>query len=164
MSTKRIEIGMDYLQTKYPLAFNKTDIKPLAVGIYEQIRCEFFSEQPTGIEWSHIRKSLSAYFKSPCYRETLTLNAPRFDLKGKQVGEVTQEHFNIAEKKKAERLAQKKPKKKSTVAVLKSIAKQTEETKPRKPKSPPKKADAPAPVVVIKKRRKVVIPQQPKSN
>lgn len=90
----------------------------------------------------------------------MTLNAPRFDLKGKQVGEVTQEHFNIAEKKKAERLAQKKPK----VAVLKSIAKQTEEIKPRKPKSPPKKADAPAPVVVIKKRRKVVIPQQPKSN
>ena len=140
MSTKNFEIGMSYLQVKYPLGFNPTNIKPLAVGIHEQIRCDFFSQTTEGVEWKHVRKALSSHFKSKAYREALKLNAPRFNLKGEQVGEVTQDHLDIGEKKKAERLAQKKPKKKSKVAVVKSIAKQTEETKPRKPK--PKKAVA----------------------
>lgn len=130
--------GLDYLKVKYPHSFNLDQPLPLAVGIHDTIRNEFHADQPDGLEWKNVRNALIHFTKQHKYRACLTLNAPRYDLRGRQVGVVTQEHLDIGEKKKADRIAQKKPKKKSKVAVVKSIAKQTEETKPRKPK--PKKS------------------------
>lgn len=160
-STKK---GLDYLQAKYPRSFDLENPLPLAVGTYDFVRFDFFANLPDGVDWKNVRKALVYFTGKDAYRACLTLNAPRYDLRGRAVGVVTQEHLDIGKRKLDEQLAKKKPRKKSKVAVVKSLAKQTEETKPRKPKG--KKVvitgeSKSTPTVTVKKKRAVVIPQKP---
>lgn len=87
MACKKV---MGWLQGEYPLCFKKDGSIPLKIGILKDI----FDALPPDSKYSRlsIRKALARYARSRAYREALTTHSHRYDLRGNEVGIISQEH------------------------------------------------------------------------
>jgi ProP effector len=74
----------------YPNAFNRDAVKPLKIGIQEDLLAE--QKIPQG----KIKRALASYVRAPQYYKSLVADADRVDLKGEPAGKVTAEEAEHA--------------------------------------------------------------------
>lgn len=86
-------------QERFPKTFfsDATKICPLKIDIHCDLYTVFVEQYPK----KAINRALKLYTKCSDYFNALTLGAQRIDLEGNTVGEVTQEHLDVAEDAKA---------------------------------------------------------------
>lgn len=75
------------------------DCLPLAIGIHKQLM-----ERMPDLDKNKVRIAMHSHTASTRYLKALTEGAPRFDLDGQQVGEVTAEQQTVAVQTLRERL------------------------------------------------------------
>ncbi|MEH6822876.1 MAG: ProQ/FinO family protein [Motiliproteus sp.] len=69
----------------YPDTFNRDAVKPLKIGIQEDLLAE--QKLPQG----KIKRALASYVRAPQYYKSLVTDADRVDLKGEPAGKVSEE-------------------------------------------------------------------------
>lgn len=87
----------------YPNTFNRDAVKPLKIGIQEDLLAE--QKIPPG----KIKRALASYVRAPQYYKSLVADADRVDLKGEPAGKVSEEeaeHAKAMLKKMRERRQQ----------------------------------------------------------
>jgi ProP effector len=67
------------------------DFQPLAIGIHKQLM-----ERMPDLDKNKVRTAMHSHTASTRYLKALTAGAPRFDLDGQPVGEVTAEQQTVA--------------------------------------------------------------------
>tara|TARA_R110001583_G_scaffold118683_1_gene270141 strand:- start:48 stop:515 length:468 start_codon:yes stop_codon:yes gene_type:complete len=74
----------------YPDTFNRNAVKPLKIGIQEDLLAEL--KLPQG----KIKRALASYVRAPQYYKSLVAEADRIDLKGEPAGKVSSEEAEHA--------------------------------------------------------------------
>ncbi|MFT6915972.1 MAG: ProP effector [Motiliproteus sp.] len=74
----------------YPSTFNRDAVKPLKIGIQEDLLAE--EKIPPG----KIKRALASYVRAPQYYKSLVADADRVDLKGEPAGKVSEEEAEHA--------------------------------------------------------------------
>lgn len=74
----------------YPLTFNREAVKPLKIGIQDDLVADGKLAQ------GKIKRALASYVRSPLYYKALQAGATRIDLQGQPAGEVTEEQADHA--------------------------------------------------------------------
>lgn len=83
----------------YPQAFNRDAVKPLKIGIQEDLLAD------EKLAKGKIKRALASYVRSPMYYKSLVSGADRVDLSGAAAGQVTEqeaEHAKAMLKKQRE--------------------------------------------------------------
>lgn len=120
---KRCKEALEWLKTTFPKTFLNYCPVPLKISIHREIFALNLVDAPPK---RLIRKVLGFYANSPSYLSSLVAKAPRIDLNGDQVGEVTeQEGLNSLAKSK-------KYKEKAHLIWLEKKKLQRQEAKKRK--------------------------------
>ena len=81
---------LDQLCQAFPACFNRTDPRPLKIGLGEELLA-LAGVHPAlaGLSRTQIRRALKVYTGAPAYRKALARGGPRYDLNGQPAGEVT---------------------------------------------------------------------------
>jgi sRNA-binding protein len=89
---------LDPLCQAFPTCFNRTDPRPLKIGLGEEVMA-LAGVHPAlaDLTRTQIRRALKVYTGMPAYRKALTRGGPRYDLDGQPVGEVTPEQQAFAQ-------------------------------------------------------------------
>ena len=106
--------AFEFLRQRYPNAFRLPgDIKPFEVGLGGELMRELKDVLPTvGIRVEAIYAVLKYYTCASEYKKARkVLGAPRINLQGEVVGEVTEEHLELGRQKNAETKAAKSKRK-----------------------------------------------------
>ena len=74
----------------YPKAFNRDAVKPLKIGIQEDLLAE------AKLSKGKIKRALASYVRSPLYYKSLVAGADRVDLTGEAAGKVTEQEAEHA--------------------------------------------------------------------
>jgi len=74
----------------YPQAFSRTNIRPLKIGIQDDLVAD------EKIAKNKIKRALASYVRSPNYFRAMKLDADRIDLKGESSGKVTETEAEYA--------------------------------------------------------------------
>jgi len=74
----------------YPLAFSRTNIRPLKIGIQDDLVAD------ENIAKNKIKRALASYVRSPNYFRAMKLDADRIDLAGEGAGKVTEAEAEYA--------------------------------------------------------------------
>lgn len=105
---RRAERTRAFLQTlieRYPRCFSadRDGVRPLAIGIQEQIRDELTNAEDTEAapNWL-IKQALARYTNAPAYLEAIIAGHQRIDLAGEPVAEVTEAAKANAQSRRAE--------------------------------------------------------------
>lgn len=92
------EDAITLLTTWWPALFSETSVKPLKVGIRDDLRADrkardlpFFDKK--------IRRALKTYTQTPQYLAVLITGAPRYDIQGHPVGIVSDEDASHAKER-----------------------------------------------------------------
>ena len=93
---ERVQAALVWLHETYPIAFHKTEKKPLKVGIWHDIILNLTEASPTK---TAIRDALTFYTGNPTYQKAVLEQPIRYDLSGNEVGEVEEEHKEYATKR-----------------------------------------------------------------
>jgi ProP effector len=93
---ERVQVALAWLHETYPLAFRKTEKKPLKVGILQDIFLNLTEASPSK---TAIRDALTFYTGSSSYQKAVLEQPLRYDLSGTEVGEVEEEHKAYATKR-----------------------------------------------------------------
>ena len=93
---ERVQSALVWLHETYPLAFHKTEKKPLKVGILQDIFLNLTEASPSK---TAIRDALTYYTGSPSYQKAVLEQPLRYDLNGTVVGEVEEEQKAHATKR-----------------------------------------------------------------
>ena len=94
---KREKINYDQIlkevQITYPAAFTNDEEKvvPLKIGIYKDILKDAALMNKLSITRTSLRRFMFCYVSRLCYLNKLLAGNPRYDLNGKQIGEVSKE-------------------------------------------------------------------------
>jgi ProP effector len=112
----------DYLQTLdwligyFPNAFSKKpkEIKPLKIGILEDIYAFYDCLQHPEISKAQIKHALQHYSGSTLYLSCQTENAPRVDLFGNEVDVVNKEQAKYAEQRHLHKMSMRQQKKETS--------------------------------------------------
>jgi ProP effector len=99
---------LEQLQAEFPVF---RDYKPLAIGIHKQLM-----QRKPDLDKNKVRAALHSHTASTRYLKALTIGAPRLDLDGKQVGEVTAEQQEVAVKTLRDRIKQAKERRRAQEA------------------------------------------------
>ena len=93
----------------YPNTFNREAVKPLKIGIQEDLLVE------EKLSKGKIKRALASYVRAPAYYKSLVEGAERVDLKGEPAGIVTAQEAEHAKKmlkqqrdQRQQRIAQEK--------------------------------------------------------
>ncbi len=81
---------LDQLCQAFPVCFNRTDPRPLKIGLGEELMA-LAGVHPAlaDLTRTRIRRALKVYTGMPAYRQALARGGPRYDLAGQPVGEIT---------------------------------------------------------------------------
>ena len=81
---------LDQLCQAFPACFNRTDPRPLKIGLGEELLA-LAGVHPAlaDLTRTRIRRALKVYTGRPAYRQALARGGPRYDLAGQPAGEVT---------------------------------------------------------------------------
>jgi len=81
---------LDQLGQAFPACFNRTDPRPLKIGLGEELLA-LAGVHPAlaDLTRTRIRRALTVYTGMPVYRKALARGGPRYDLAGQPAGEVT---------------------------------------------------------------------------
>ena len=124
---KRRQEALSWLREHFPETFSKKNLKPMKIGIYEDI----FATKIEGIpakKWT--RLALRHYVNSHSYLNALQENTSRIDLNGNEAGVVTKEQSLLAENKLKQSKTKKSiSKKKEDNAQINSSIEVSGETK-----------------------------------
>ncbi|MEH6471712.1 MAG: ProQ/FinO family protein [Halopseudomonas sp.] len=104
----------------YPKAFNRDAVKPLKIGIQEDLVAE--EKLPQG----KIKRALASYVRAPQYYKSLVVDADRVDLNGEAAGKVTEqeaEHAKAMLKKLREQRQQRVKEEKQQIQKEKQLVK-----------------------------------------
>ena len=95
---------LDQLCQAFPACFNRTDPRPLKIGLGEELMA-LAGVHPAlaDLTRTRIRRALKVYTGAPAYRKALAKGGPRYDLAGQPAGEVTPDQQ--ADRSKAPRSA-----------------------------------------------------------
>ena len=74
----------------YPEVFNRNSVRPLKIGIQEDIVADGKLSQ------GKIKRALASYVRSPLYYKALKVGADRIDLKGEAAGKVSEQEAEHA--------------------------------------------------------------------
>jgi len=74
----------------YPQAFSRTNIRPLKIGIQDDLVAD------EKIAKNKIKRALASYVRSPNYFRAMKLDADRIDLAGESSGKVTEAEAEYA--------------------------------------------------------------------
>jgi sRNA-binding protein len=142
--------ALEFLRQRYPNAFReKGDIKLLEIGAFQKLKEEIWDVLPElGIRKRAVKMAITHYteYNREYLKARKVLGAPRINLQGEVVGEVTEEHIRLGEEveKELERQKQiraekeKQLKEKAEAAAKKAAEKATKKAaKKKKEKSAP---------------------------
>ncbi|VEA68195.1 ProP effector [Serratia plymuthica] len=77
-------------QVHYPQVFNRHEVKPVKVGINDDMQADAATRQlPLTVK--HIAWALASLTQTPCYLRAIAAGGQRYDLHGQPCGEVTPE-------------------------------------------------------------------------
>ncbi|MGU9760304.1 ProQ/FINO family protein [Serratia marcescens] len=82
-------------QSHYPQVFNRQEVKPLKMGIGDDMRADAAARQ-LPLTAKHIARALASLSQTPRYLRAIAAGGPRYDLRGQPCGEVTPEQQEYA--------------------------------------------------------------------
>ena len=90
---------LDQLCQAFPACFNRTDPRPLKIGLGEKVLA-LAGVHPALADLSRtqLRRALKVYTGAPAYRKALAKGGPRYDLAGQPDGEVTPDQQAFAQR------------------------------------------------------------------
>ena len=88
---------LDQLCQAFPACFNRTDPRPLKIGLGDELLA-LAGVHPAlaDLTRTRIRRALTVYTGMPAYRQALARGGPRYGLDGQPTGEVTPEQQAFA--------------------------------------------------------------------
>ncbi|MFY0656734.1 ProQ/FINO family protein [Neptunomonas sp.] len=84
------QAALKLLMETYPKTFNREDVKPLKIGIQDDLLAE------EKVAKNKIKRALASYVRSPQYFRSMVEGVDRVDLQGEAAGKVTAEEAEHA--------------------------------------------------------------------